>query len=147
MCRLKWIFRWCYRGPRIVSVRLAGLSYINPDGSLTMATVQLTIGKSYTAPLIFTDATGASGVGPIGSVSSNDPAIVPSLSADGQTLNVSVIAKVADPPDGASITWTDPAGTIADTVLVSVTDQAVTPPPFVATSVALGALVEAAAAP
>lgn len=142
MCILRWFFRRRCRRPRIVSVRLAGLSYINSDGRIILATVTVDIGKTYFASLVFVNDVGATGIGPVGSVSSSDPAIVPGLSADGQTLNLAVIGQVADSTVGADITWTDPTGKIAPTVLVNITDVAVTPPPFEATGVALGPLTE-----
>lgn len=104
---------------------------------------QLNIGVSYTAALVFTDASGNTGAGPIGTVTASDHVVTASLSADGQSLNVTATAVPTAP---VSIVWHDPSGSIADTDLIDITAEATgggTGTTFVATSVALaGELAE-----
>lgn len=111
---------------------------------------QLIVGTPYTAALVFTDAEGNTGVGPIGSVTASDHVVTASLSADGQHLNVIATAAPSGP---VTITWHDPSGSIADTDLVEITAEGTGDGTggqtggFLATSVALsGDLVEGTSA-
>lgn len=60
--------------------------------------------------------------GPIGSVSASDPAAQIGLSADGQSVNLTITTNV----DGdITLTWHDPAGAVADFTVVVDTDNGV----------------------
>lgn len=100
-----------------------------------MAQQTLTVGVAFTAPLIFTDASGATGAGPIGSISASDPSVTVGLSADGQAANVTMTATLPTP---ATITWHDPAGVVPD-FTVDVSDA---PPVFQATAGSFGTFAE-----
>ena len=76
-----------------------------------------------TAPLIFTQTSSDPNVppvtvpGPKGVVSSSDPTVSPSLSADGQSVNLTT------PASGTfTLTWHDPAGNVPD-FSVTLTDE------------------------
>ncbi len=84
-----------------------------------MAAQQVPASTAMTAPLVFTDQTGANVPGPVGVVTSTDAANAPTLSADGQSCNVMT------PASGAvTLTWTDPAGKVSPFSVV-LTDQVV----------------------
>lgn len=113
------------------------LSYTNKDGEIiTMSAQQLVVGTPYTGALIFTDATGVTGPGPIGALTASDPSITVGLSADGQSYNVEMTTELNGTE---TIRWHDPAGVVPDATM-DVTDQTVAPP-FTAAAVAFGPLV------
>ena len=85
-----------------------------------MATQTLQLNTPETAPLIFVDASGVTGPGPIGEVSASDPSVSVALSADGQAVNATMTATLPVP---ATITWHDPSGAVPD-FTVDVTDAA-----------------------
>lgn len=121
---------------RPVAGRFAGLYYVDPKTGVTIvATQTLTVGTSFTAPLVFTDANGVTGPGPIGEVSASDPSVSIGLSADGQAANVVMTATLPTP---ATLTWHDPAGAVPD-FTVDVTDAAAV---FVPTSGGFGTFAE-----
>lgn len=99
-----------------------------------MATVALVTGTAYICPLIFANDTGTTGPGPMGAVTSSDPNVSVGLAADFQSVNLIANADSAD----AVITWSDPSGAIPSATLEITASSVVTPPPFVATSVAFG---------
>lgn len=110
---------------RAVHGRFEGAHFRNPNtGALTVAVQTLPGSTAVTAPIIFTDSTGAKVTGPTGTLSVDNAAVTDArLSADGQSCNVTT------PPTGSvTITWTDPAGkippfsvTLTDQVVVTVT--------------------------
>lgn len=73
-----------HRG-RIVG-RFAGAYYVNQNGEYVVMSQSVPPSVALTVPLIFTQD-GATVRGPVGSVSSSDPSVSPSLSADGQAVN------------------------------------------------------------
>lgn len=123
---------------RPMAGRFSGPSFIDPKtGVAILALQQLKLGVAYTAALIFTDAAGTTGKGPVGEVTSSDPAVTVGLSADGQSANVTITAQLAGP---ATLTWHDPAGAVPD-FTVDVQDVEA-PPAFVPASGAFGDFTE-----
>lgn len=91
-----------------VAGRFAGVFHVNQQGVLIVAKQQVPGNTAITAPLVFTDSVAGTVKGPVGIISSSDPAVVPSLSADGQAVNVT------SPASGVvTVTWHDPAGVVA----------------------------------
>lgn len=104
-----------------VAGRFAGIFDVDPKtGATIVATQTLTLNTPSTAPLVFTDANGVTGPGPIGEISASDPSVSVSLSADGQSANATMTETLATP---ATLTWHDPAGVVPD-FTVDVTDAA-----------------------
>lgn len=116
-----------------VRVRFAGIYYHNQHGELVMATQHIPINTPSTAPLIFTDASGATVAGPTtGTVSTSDPAnSTVTLSANGQFVNVTLTGATL-----ATLTYSSVGvGGATITATVDVTDE---PVPSTATGVAFG---------
>lgn len=83
-----------------------------------MATQTIPLNTPSTAPLIFTNtSTGATGPGPIGTISASDGSVNVSLSADGQAANVTLTSSTT-----ATLTWSDPSGVVPN-FTVDVTDS------------------------
>lgn len=120
-----------------VKCEFGPLSSTSEEEIFVMSAQQLTVGTAYTGALIFTDANGVTGPGPIGEVTASDPSISVGLSADGQSVNVLMSQELAGVE---TLRWHDPSGVVPDATM-DVTDQAVAPP-FTAAAVAFGALVE-----
>lgn len=119
--------------------RFSGPFFINADQEIIMAAQKFVVGQPFTAGLIFLDAAGAAGPGPVGVLSASDPSVNVSLSADGQSANVEMTATLAAP---ATVTWHDPSGAVPD-FSVEVTDAEVVPPPaFVPVSGSFGIFAE-----
>ncbi len=86
-----------------------------------MAKQTVPVSTQLTGKLIFTDSTGATVIGPIGSISADNGSVTPTLSADGQSYNFT------SPASGdVTLTWTDPAGNVAS-ASQTFTDQVVAP--------------------
>lgn len=109
---------------RAVRGRFAGAYFIGSSGEIIVAVQTVPVSTALTAPIVFTDSTGASVTGPSGTLTVDNPAVTDArLSADGQACNVT------SPASGSvTITWTDPAGiippfsvTLTDQVVVTVT--------------------------
>lgn len=117
----------------MVQGRFAGMYSVTECGDISMATQQLTVGVGFTAPLVFKDTGGNTGIGPVGEVSSSDGSVSVGLSGDGQAANVTMsVANVT-----ATLTWHDPNGVIPD-FSVDVSDNV----PFEAASGEFGTFVE-----
>ena len=101
--------------------RFAGFSFVSPTGEIVMALQTVDLNTPLTAPLIFTDASGNIGPGPIGIVSASDPSVTVALSSDGQACNVTMTATLPTP---VTLTWHDPAGNVPD-FTVDITDAPV----------------------
>ena len=96
---------------RPVAGRFAGVYATNPmTGETIVADQQILVNTAYTGALTFVDATGAIGLGPIGTVTASDPSVSVTLSADGQHYNVTG----ASEPVTATLAWHDPAGVVPD---------------------------------
>lgn len=104
---------------KAVKGRFAGAYFINPKtGDIILAVQTLPASTAVTAPIIFTDSTGAAVKGPTGTLTVDNPAVTDArLSADFQSCNVTTPAS-----GSVTITWTDPAANIAP-FSVTLTDQ------------------------
>lgn len=119
-----------------VAGRFSGMFYRDPQtGEIVMATQTLIVGVAFTCPLVFTDASGTPGPGPIGTITASDPSVTVSLSADGQSANAEMTTTLPTP---ATLTWTDPAG-VVPSFTTEVTDAAAV---FTPTAGSFGAFVE-----
>lgn len=94
---------------RRIRGRFEGAQFFNPKtGEIEVAIQTVPSSTALTGALIFTDQTGATVAGPIGTIASDQPTVSPSLSADGQHYNFT------SPPSGdVTLTWSDPAGKVA----------------------------------
>lgn len=100
--------------------RFGGAFRTDPQtGEWIVAAQQVPASTAMTAPLVFTDQNGASVPGPIGVITSTDTANPPTLSADGQSANVTTPAS-----GSVTLTWTDPTGAVSPFSVV-LTDQVV----------------------
>lgn len=118
---------------RAVRVRFAGIHYRGPNGEIIMATQNIPLNTPSTAPLIFTDSTGATVVGPAtGTVTTSDTTnSTVALSANGQFANVTLTGATT-----ATLSYTGIGdGGVTITATVDVTDQ---PVATTATAVAFG---------
>lgn len=116
-----WLHHRRHHHFKPVAGRFAGMfRRHHRTGDFIVATQTVPLNTPSTAPLVFTDASGATGPGPVGTVSASDPSVSVSLSADGQSANVTLSAVLTAP---ATLTWTDPSGVVPD-FSVEVTDQA-----------------------
>lgn len=101
--------------------RFAGVYHRNhKTGEITLAVQTVAGSTALTAPIIFTDSTGATVQGPAGTLTVDNAAVTDArLSADNQSCNVT------SPATGSvTITWTDPSGNIAP-FSVTLTDQVI----------------------
>jgi hypothetical protein len=90
----------------------SGAKHMNPQ--------TLTVKTQYTCPLTFTDADGIAVPGPVGQISSSDPSVNVSLSADGQNANCEMtLAGVT-----ATLTWSGTGANGLFDFTVSVADAA-----------------------
>lgn len=106
--------------PKAQRGRFAGAYHTDPEtGEWIVAAQQVPASTAMTAPLVFTDQNGASVQGPVGVITSSDPNVQASLSADGQSANVTTPAS-----GSVTLTWTDPAGKLAP-FSIDLTDQVV----------------------
>jgi hypothetical protein len=103
-----------------VAGRFAGMFFVSQTGEIVMATQIIPLNTPSTAPLVFSDASGATGPGPVGTITASDPSVSVSLSADGQAANVVLSATLPTP---ATLVWHDPSNVIPD-FTVDVSDVA-----------------------
>lgn len=108
-----------HHGPAVRG-RFAGAYFTDSEGEIIVAVQTVPGSTALTAPIVFTDSTGAIVSGPTGALTVDNPAVTDArLSADGQSANVT------SPATGSvTITWTDPAGNIAP-FSVTLTDQVI----------------------
>lgn len=95
-----------------VAGRFAGVFHVNSQGVITVMSQNVPGATAVTAQLVFTSSLNGTVKGPIGSIASSDANAVPSLSADGQAVNVTTPAE-APVQDVITLTWSDPSGKIA----------------------------------
>lgn len=95
-----------------VAGRFAGVFHVNSQGEIIVMSQNVPGSTAITAPLVFNSSTNGTVKGPVGTIASSDPNAVPSLSADGQAVNVTTPAE-APVQDVITLTWSDPAGKIA----------------------------------
>lgn len=114
---------------RAIRGRFAGFHYVNPEGECIVATQTIPLNTPSTTQLVFTDDAGAVvSPGPVGSVSSSDSNVQVALSADGQSVNATLLTAGVS----STLTWNGIGANGPFTFSVDVTD-AVAPPVTAAT--------------
>jgi len=112
-----WRWVWWHRHKhhprhrhRRITGRFSGAYWYDlRTGEIKVAVQQVPVSTALTGSLVFTDSNGNLVKGPQGSISADNPAVTPTLSADGQFYNFN------SPASGdVTLTWHDPAGNVAD---------------------------------
>lgn len=114
-----------HRPHHAVSCRFAGAYYVNQQGKVIMSIQVIPPSTAFTAPPIFLDASGTAIVGPVGSVTSDNAGVNPTLSADGQAVNFTSQALAGE----LMLIWHDPAGKVPDASTTFQIQAVVVPPP------------------
>jgi hypothetical protein len=129
-----------HRRHHAVAVQFSGIDYTNEEGEFILSVQQIPTATAGTVALWFYDKDGNFVDGPVGVVTSDNPAVLPTLSADGQTISLTSAAV----PGELMLMWHDPAGKVPDASTTFATVSALQVPPIVppapgeAASVAFG---------
>lgn len=94
--------------PRPVKGRFPGVSIVTPKGEIPVAQT-VPANTALTGPLLFVDQHGGPIAGPIGTISADNAAANPTLSADGQSFNFTSL-----PVGAVTLTWHDPTNVVPD---------------------------------
>lgn len=111
---------------RAVRGQFAGAYYVTKTGEIKVSQQHVPGATALTGQLLFKDQQGNPIAGPTGGLASSDPNVVPGLSADGQSYNVTLPAATAV-DQTVALTWSDPSGKVTSFSVDFVVDAVFVP--------------------